>query len=221
MADPGNVVIELSNVVTGFPNRNVLSGVSLSVARGELVIIEGATGAGKTTLMRTLLGAQPLQSGYAKVLNTDLLRSTPFELERLRHRIGVIFQFAPFLNQENVLTNAVVPLLIGGVPPRKCRAEGTRALVDVGLAGCARKKPLQLSGGEQARLQIARALIHKPYLVLADEPFAHLDPESAIAAESLLAAVHARGTAVVITTHRPTNLAAKARRYRLEGGKLI
>jgi cell division transport system ATP-binding protein len=139
----------------------------------------------------------------------------------LRRRIGVIFQTPRFMEQDSVLANVSVPLAIAGRPLRHCRAEGTRALMDANLLANARKKPIQLSGGEQARLQIARALIHRPYLVLADEPFAHLDPDSAIEAENLLAAAHAKGTTIVITTHRPTSLAENARRLRLEGGMLV
>jgi cell division transport system ATP-binding protein len=199
----------------------VLTAATLSVQPGEIVVIEGATGAGKTTLIRVILGAERLQNGTARVLDTDLNHVSEAALMNLRRRIGVVFQTPRFIEQESVLTNVSVPLAIAGRPLPHCRAEGTRALMDANLLMCARKKPSQLSGGEQARLQIARALIHRPYLVLADEPFAHLDPDSAVEAENLLAAAHAKGTTIVITTHRPTRLAENARRLRLEGGILV
>jgi cell division transport system ATP-binding protein len=213
-------IIELLNVTTGYGSRTVLDGVTLFVAPGELVIIEGATGAGKTTLMRVLLGAQKLASGHARVLDQDLQRVAPAALTELRQKIGIVFQIPRFLDQESALFNAALPLAARGLPLRQCRAEGTRALVDASLTGCTHKKPSQLSGGEQARLQIARALIHKPQLLLADEPFAHLDPDSAAEAEDLLGAAHAQGMTLLITTHRPTRLTEHAHRYRLENGKL-
>jgi cell division transport system ATP-binding protein len=214
-------IIELLNVTTGYGPRTVLDGVTLFVAPGELVIIEGATGAGKTTLMRVLLGAQRFTTGQARVLDQDLQHVAPTSLTELRQKIGIVFQIPRFLDQESALFNAALPLAARGLPLRQCRAEGTRALVDASLTGCTHKKPSQLSGGEQARLQIARALIHKPQLLLADEPFAHLDPDSAAEAEDLLAAAHAQGMTLLITTHRPTRLIEHAHRYRLESGKLV
>ncbi|MBU0508275.1 ATP-binding cassette domain-containing protein [bacterium] len=220
MADSQRIILELANVASGYGNRAVLTGVGISVGKGELIVIEGATGAGKTTLIRLLLGVQPARSGYVRVLGSDVARVSSATLTQLRRQMGVVFQIPQFLAQESVMTNVALPLLIAGISSSKSRALATRALMDAGLTGSARKRPGQLSGGEQARLQIARALIHHPQLILADEPFAHLDPESVAAAESLLATAHARGSAVLITTHSPTRLADRAVRYRMEGGKL-
>ncbi|MBI5060598.1 ATP-binding cassette domain-containing protein [candidate division KSB1 bacterium] len=213
-------VIELSGVNVRFGQRPVLVGLSLVVEKGEMVIVEGVTGSGKTTLMRVLLGAQPLAAGYGKVAGIQLGGVSRVELTSLRRRIGMVFQLPRFLDQETVLTNVSLPLAIAGETSDKCRGEGTRALLDAGLAAAGRKQTQQLSGGEQARLQIARALIHRPLVLLADEPFAHLDPESAAEAEALLSAAHARGTTVLVTTHRQTNLAQIARRLQLDEGRL-
>jgi cell division transport system ATP-binding protein len=213
-------VIELSGVSVQFGSRAVLDSLNLVVEKGELVIVEGVTGSGKTTLMRVMLGAQAMTAGYGKVAGIQLGTASRVELTTLRRRIGMVFQLPRFLDQESVLTNVALPLAIAGDSAAKCRAEGTRALLDAGLTAAGRKRTHQLSGGEQARLQIARALVHRPFVLLADEPFAHLDSDSAAAAEALLAAAHARGTTVVVTTHRPTNLAQLARRLRLEEGRL-
>jgi ABC-type ATPase involved in cell division len=213
-------IVELINVSTGFGGPPLLRGLSLAVSAGELIVIEGATGSGKTTLVRLLLGAQPVQTGLARVLGIDLARAGKSVTTNLRRSVGVIFQHPRFLDQESVLMNVAVPLAIRGTAGEKLRGLGTRALMDAGLSANARKRPAQLSGGEQARLQIARALVHRPQLVLADEPFAHLDPESAEAAESLLRTAHERGTTVILTTHRPTSLTERARRMRLEDGVL-
>jgi cell division transport system ATP-binding protein len=214
-------MIELRGAAVSYGSRMVLRDVSLSVEKGELVLIEGATGAGKTTLVRMLLGALPLASGSARVLDTDLTRAATEDLTALRRQIGVVFQISRFLENETVQSNAALPLALRGDSRARQRAEATRVLMDAGLSQAARKRPSQISGGERARLQIARALVHRPYLLLADEPFAHLDPEAAVQAENLLADAHARGTTVLITTHRPTNLAARARRLCLENGALM
>ena len=177
--DENSSIIDLVNVTTGFDGKPVLKGISLQVAKGDAVVIEGVTGAGKTTLVRLLLGALPVKSGFARVLDTDLTHADKNALTHLRRKIGVVFQTPRFLDQEKCADqrgraaghcrSAVEP------PPhrRHARAHG------LATYGSFRKRPSQLSGGEQARLQIARALIHKPFLLMADKPFAHLDPESA------------------------------------------
>jgi cell division transport system ATP-binding protein len=215
-----NPVIELSAVTAGFSRRPILNDISLAVEKGSLVLVEGATGVGKTTLVRVFLGAIPIQSGFGRVAGINLPGISALSLTVLRRRIGIIFQSPRFLDSETVLANVSLPLAIAGMTPEECRARGTRALMDAGLVGAARKRPRELSGGEQARVQIARALIHRPFLILADEPFAHLDPESAIAAEDLLAEAHAKGATLLMTTHRPTRLSARAQRYQLSNGSL-
>ena len=213
-------IVELTNITSGFGGRPLFRGLSLRVAKGELVVIEGATGSGKTTLVRLLLGAQPVQAGIARILGTDLSRAKGRAITELRRQIGVIFQHPRFLDQETALANVQVPLEIFGGSRAKNRAEATRALMDVGLSPNARKRPGHLSGGELARLQIARALIHRSQLVLAAEPFAPLDPESAEAAEELLSLAHERGATIILTTHRPTSLTERARRLQLDEGVL-
>lgn len=213
-------MIELRGASVAFGSRMIIKDATLSVEKGELVLIEGATGAGKTTLIRLIVGALPLAGGAARVLDTDLTKATPDDLTALRRQIGIVFQSPRFLERESVLANAALPLLIRGDGASRRRAEATRVLMDAGLSQSARKHPTQISGGEQARLQIARALVHKPYLLLADEPFAHLDPEAAARAEDLLATAYTRGMTVLITTHRTTRLAERARKMRLEGGRL-
>jgi cell division transport system ATP-binding protein len=213
-------VAELNRITSGYPNRVVLSDLSLSIGKGDLVLIEGASGAGKSTLIRVLMAAQPITRGQGIVAGTMLPVLESSSLTRLRRSVGIVFQAPRFLPQESVLSNVALPLAIAGLPARECRAKGTRALMDVGLLAHARKKPQDLSGGEQTRLQIARALIHQPLLLLADEPFAHLDPDSAAEAEELLCTAHQRGMTILITTHRETGLAEKACRYKLENGRL-
>jgi cell division transport system ATP-binding protein len=213
-------VVELNRITSGYPGANILDGLSLKIGKGDLVIIEGISGAGKTTLLRVLLGARPITHGQGLVAGVTLPVSDSSQLTKLRRHVGIVFQTARFLPQETELTNVALPLAISGCSNPECRAKGTDALMNVGLLGHARKRPADLSGGEQTRLQIARALIHQPMLLLADEPFAHLDPDSAIEAETLLNKVHQRGMTILITSHRETRLSEQASKYRLEDGKL-
>jgi cell division transport system ATP-binding protein len=213
-------VIELTNINAGFSGKTVLEGLSLQVEKGSLVLIEGATGTGKTTLINVLIGAMKLQAGFGRVIGFDLPGISHDSLSALRRKQGIVFQSPRFMDLDNALTNVSLPLAIAGADRNDCRSKGTRALMDANLTAQARKLPMQLSGGEQARLQIARALIHQPFLLLADEPFAHLDPDSAHAAEELILRAHERGTTVLVTTHRTTRLSEQAVRYTLENGNL-
>jgi cell division transport system ATP-binding protein len=215
-----SAVVDFVNVSAGFPHRPVLRAVNLRVQRGEVAVIEGATGSGKTTLVRTLLGVLPIASGTAHVLGFDLTNLIARNVTALRQKLGVVFQTPLFMEQETVLSNVCVSLMLAGQNTTHWHAEGTRMLVDAGLASAAQRKPYELSGGEQARLQFARALINKPPLMLADEPFADLDAESVTAVQALLAAACERGTAIVITTHGPVEFAGDVRRFRLDNGTL-
>ena len=118
--NPG--IVELTNITTGFKGGLLFRGLSLSVSKGELVVIEGATGSGKTTLVRVLLGAQPIQAGMGKVLGTSLSRASASDITTLRRKIGVVFQHPLFLAQDSTLTNVTVPLAITGVTGETARA---------------------------------------------------------------------------------------------------
>lgn len=214
-------VILLQNCAIVAGSKTVLSSLDLLLNPGDFLIIEGPTGSGKTSLVRTLHGSIAPSSGYGEVVSIPLRPLPPAKRPVLRRQLGIVSQQPLFLEEETVLDNVALPLRIAGVSASECRARGTKALLEAGLTGAALRRPAELSGGEQARLQIARALIHQPLLLLADEPFAHLDSESVEQIESLLAFAHARGTAVVLTTHRPTQLASRARRMNVRDGRLV
>lgn len=213
------VLLQNCAIITG--GKTVLSSLDLLLQAGEFLIIEGPTGSGKTSLVRTLYGSLAPSAGYGEVASIPLRPLPAAKKPALRKQLGIVTQQPLFLDEESVLDNVALPLRIAGVAASECRARGTKALLEAGLTGAALRKPAQLSGGEQARLQIARALIHQPLLLLADEPFAHLDSESVELIESLLAFAHTRGTAIVLTTHRPTQLASRARRLTVQNGRLI
>ncbi len=214
-------VVLLQNCAISTGGKTVLAGLDLVLHSGEFLIIEGPTGSGKTSLVRTLFGQLAPSAGYGEVAGIALRPLPSSKKPSLRRKLGVVTQQPMFLEEETVLDNVSLPLRIAGIASSECRARGTKALLEAGLTGAALRKPHELSGGEQARLQMARALIHSPVLLLADEPFAHLDSESVELIESLLAFAHTRGTAIVLTTHRPTTLASRARRLTVREGRLI
>jgi len=200
----------------------VLRGVDLEVRRGEFVAIVGASGAGKSTLLH-LLGALDTPSGGDVWLDgsryADLDAATTAELRN--RKVGFVFQFHHLLREFSALENVMMPLLIGGVPPRQARSRGEEVLSEVGLAGRMTHRPAELSGGEQQRCAVARALVHDPSVVLADEPSGNLDhANSERLHELFFRLAREYETAVVVVTHN-RQLAGRADRILwLEDGRL-
>jgi lipoprotein-releasing system ATP-binding protein len=201
----------------------ILKDVDFEVGRGEFVAIVGASGAGKSTLLH-LLGALDLPSaGTISLDGTEYARSSRQELELLRNRrIGFVFQFHHLLRDFNALENVMMPLRIGGLPEAEARSRAESLLTQVGLEQRLRHRPQQLSGGEQQRVAVARALANHPGVVLADEPSGNLDAFQADRLHDLLATL-ARDfeTALVVVTHN-RQLAARADRIlAVESGHLV
>jgi lipoprotein-releasing system ATP-binding protein len=200
----------------------VLRGVDLDVRRGEFVAIVGASGAGKSTLLH-LLGALDAPSGGDVWLDgsryADLDARATAELRN--RKVGFVFQFHHLLREFSALENVMMPLLIGGVPPRQARSRAEEVLSEVGLAGRMTHRPAELSGGEQQRCAVARALVHDPSLVLADEPSGNLDhANSERLHELFFRLAREYETAVVVVTHN-RQLAGRADRILwLEDGRL-
>ncbi len=201
----------------------ILAEVDFEAGRGEFVAIVGASGAGKSTLLH-LLGALDLPSSGSIMLDgIDYGRSSREELERLRNRsIGFVFQFHHLLRDFTALENVMMPMRIGGSSESAARARAEELLAQVGLAPRMRHRPQQLSGGEQQRVAVARALANQPKVVLADEPSGNLDAFQADRLHELLGTL-ARDfeTALVVVTHN-RHLAARADRVlAVEGGRLV
>jgi lipoprotein-releasing system ATP-binding protein len=200
----------------------VLRGVDLEVRRGEFVAIVGASGAGKSTLLH-LLGALDTPSGGDVWLDgsryADLDAAATAELRN--RKVGFVFQFHHLLREFSALENVMMPLLIGGMPPRQARSRGEEVLSEVGLAGRMTHRPAELSGGEQQRCAVARALVHDPSVVLADEPSGNLDhANSERLHELFFRLAREYETAVVVVTHN-RQLAGRADRILwLEDGRL-
>jgi lipoprotein-releasing system ATP-binding protein len=201
----------------------ILTGVDLDVAAGEFVAIVGASGAGKSTLLH-LLGALDRPSAGTILLDgRDFSTLTRKALGELRNRsIGFVFQFHHLLRDFNAVENVALPMRIAGVAPREARRRAEQVLSQVGLGARLSHRPPQLSGGEQQRVAVARALANDPRVVLADEPSGNLDAAHAGELHDLLASlVRDFETALVVVTHN-RQLAARADRLlSVEGGRLV
>ncbi len=197
-----NGVIFLDNVskayTTGSP---ALNGVTLSIGRGEFVFIVGETGSGKSTLIKLLLRELTATSGSVYVMGHDLGRLRHRQVPKFRRNIGVVFQDFRLLNDRNVYENVAFAQRIVQTPPSEIRRNVPTILATVGLAGKYKAKTRQLSGGEQQRVAMARALINNPSILLADEPTGNLDPKNSWEIMRLLEEINESGTTVVVVTH--------------------
>jgi lipoprotein-releasing system ATP-binding protein len=195
---------------------SILNGVDLTVSRGEMVAIVGASGAGKSTLLH-MLGALDVPTRGSVLIDGEATAGrTDEDLAVLRNRkVGFVFQFHHLLREFSALENVMMPLRIGGVDVRKARSRGEELLSQVGLSGRMHHRPSELSGGEQQRTAVARALATDPALVLADEPSGNLDHLNAERLHDLISQL-ARDMEIgfVVVTHN-TSLAARADRVLL------
>jgi lipoprotein-releasing system ATP-binding protein len=201
---------------------DVLTGVNLQLGRGEVIAIVGSSGSGKSTLLHLLGALDRPTYGDIVLGNRNYGQLGASELASLRNlRIGFVFQFHHLLREFSALENVMMPLRIAGWTPEKARSRAEWTLAEVGLAGRMTHRPAALSGGEQQRCAVARALVHEPQLVLADEPTGNLDnANGALVADLLFRLARELETAVVLVTHN-LQLAARADRVLLlENGRL-
>lgn len=201
---------------------HVLRDLDLVVERGEMVAIVGASGVGKSTLLHVLGGLDRADSGRVQVGDVDLTAMTDDEVVAFRNRhVGFVFQFHHLLPEFNALENAAMPLRIARLKPVEAHPKAEALLRRVGLGERLEHRPGMLSGGEQQRVAVARALVRQPSLLLADEPTGDLDEGTADALHALLREMHAEfGLTAVIATHNPRLARQCDRILRLEGGRL-
>jgi lipoprotein-releasing system ATP-binding protein len=201
----------------------VLRDLALTVDAGEMVAIVGASGVGKSTLLHILGGLDRVSEGRVSVGGAEITTLADADLVAFRNRqVGFVFQFHHLLPEFTALENAEMPLRIARAPMDEGRLRATELLTRVGLAGRLTHRPGMLSGGEQQRVAVARALVMRPAILLADEPTGDLDEQTADALHALLKEMHAAyGLTSVIATHNPRLAAACDRVLRLEGGRLL
>ena len=206
----------------GSSRLHVLRDVDLDIRSGEMVAIVGASGVGKSTLLHLLGGLDRADSGSIRVGDTDLLSLTDPALVEFRNRhVGFVFQFHHLLPEFDAVENVEMPMRIARLPLDEARRRSKELLMRVALADRFDHRPNMLSGGEQQRVAVARALVMRPALLLADEPTGNLDELTGDALHGLLLEMHAEhGLTSVIATHNPRLAAACDRVLRLERGQL-
>lgn len=197
----------------------VLDGVDLEVMAGELVAVVGRSGSGKSTLLHLLGGLDRPDAGTIELDGLRVERLGEGELARMRReKIGFVFQAFHLLPELSGIENVLLPARIGR--DREALRRGRRLVEQLGLDGAGARLPVVLSGGEQQRLAVARALVNDPLLVLADEPTGNLDPESGMHVVDLLRQVAGAGKAVLVVTHEQAVVEQADRILRLERGRL-
>ncbi|WP_263768256.1 cell division ATP-binding protein FtsE [Propionivibrio soli] len=216
-------MISASAVTKRYPEgREALKGVSFEISAGEMVFVTGHSGAGKSTLFRLLAAIERPTSGTITVNGQNIAALRRSAIPYLRRNFGLVFQDQKLLFDRNVLENVMLPLAIVGLPAKEARRRARAALDKVGLLDREKAHPVALSGGEQQRLAIARAVVNRPTILLADEPTANLDAESAAAILDIFLAFHQVGVTLVIATHDPLWMARSSpRMLELEHGRLV
>jgi cell division transport system ATP-binding protein len=218
-------VIETQNLGKAYGDGfYALRNLTLTIDKGEFVFLTGASGAGKTTLFKLLLLQERPTEGDVVVAGRNLARLAPAEVQAYRRTVGFVFQDFKLIPTKTVFDNVSFALRVLGVPVDQQRRRTYQVLKWVGLQHRLQAFPLELSGGEQQRVAVARALVNDPQLILADEPTGNLDPELSIEIMKLFRDINMRGTTVLVATHNPELIRFVGRRSihlehgRLEGG---
>lgn len=201
---------------------SALEDINLRVEKGEFVFLTGPSGAGKTTLLKMIFCAETPTRGQILVNGRNIARLNEASIPYLRRNIGVVFQDFKLLQDRTIYDNVAYPLEVAGVAGREIRRRVWSALKKVGLQHKVGSFPLRLSGGEQQRAALARAVIADPAILLADEPTGNLDPDLTMEIMELIKDFNARGTTVIVATHNPFLVTHYTKRVLvLEKGKLI
>lgn len=206
-------MIELSHVFKRYPSGNeALNDVSFSLAKGEMAFLTGHSGAGKSTLLKLISLIEQPTRGQIMVNNHNLNRLSRKRIPYFRREIGVVFQDNKLLNDRTIFDNVALPLVVAGITGDDMRKRVQAALDKVGLLTRARSYPLTLSGGEQQRVGIARAITHRPVLLIADEPTGNLDAAMSDDIIDLFRDFNDHGVTVLIATHELRHIARLQKR---------
>ncbi len=216
-------MIVLDNVCKTYSTGvSALNGISLRIRKGEFVFIVGSSGSGKTTLFKLLLKELEPSSGRIYINNKNIGRLRRRKIPKMRRGIGVVFQDFRLLKDRNIYENIAFAQRVVGKPAKVIKETVPQMLALVGLADKAEAFPKELSGGEQQRASLARALVNNPPILLADEPTGNLDPDNAWEIMKLLEDINKRGTTVVVVTHNQDIVERMQKRViRLDKGQIV
>ncbi len=216
-------MITLNNITKSFGSLQVLKGIDLQIEKGEVVSIVGPSGAGKTTLLQIMGTLDTPDTGSVRIDDTDVTRLSEKEMARFRNQhLGFVFQFHQLLPEFTALENVMIPALIANKNQKETRARAQELLDFLGLADRAEHKPYELSGGEKQRVAVARALMNKPSVILADEPSGSLDTKNKDELHQLFFDLRNQlGQTFVIVTHDEGLAALTDRTIHLKDGVII
>ena len=216
-------IIEFSGVSKTYNSgTHALSDINIRINKGEFVFVVGSSGAGKSTFMKLIMREEKANTGTIIVNNFNLTKMRRKDVPNLRRTMGIVFQDFRLIPNMNVFDNVAFAMHVVGASNKTIRREVSKALSLVGLGHKARSMPNQLSGGEQQRVGLARALVNSPDLIIADEPTGNVDPNMSYEIVSLLSAINQAGTTILMVTH-DHNLVRdfQHRVIMLDGGKFV
>ncbi len=217
-------MVEMKDVRMVYKNTNAvaLDGVSFSISEGEFVFLVGPSGSGKTTVIKLITGEERASDGEININGFDMRKLKTRRLPRLRRTLGVIFQDFRLIDKMTVYENVAFAMRVVGARPKDIRKRVPQVLELVGLAGYEKRRPEELSGGEQQRVAIARALVNNPRMIIADEPTGNLDPVRSLDLMLLLEKINELGTTVLVVTHEKELVNAFSKRViAIDSGKVI
>jgi cell division transport system ATP-binding protein len=214
-------MILLSDVTKHYAENLILSNVSLIIKKGEMTFITGPSGAGKTTLLKLIYCSERADSGQIVVADWEVSKLKQRTIPRLRRNIGIIFQDFRLFPSKTVYENIALPLNFNGLNKQKIRGYVNEILEKIDLLNTANMFPQFLSGGEQQRIVVARAMVTRPEVLLADEPTGNLDPENAKTIMKMFKEINEKGTTVLIATHNEELFRGKGHRVLYINNSLI
>lgn len=216
-------MIEVRDIKKQYGELPILKGISFQVKKGEIISIVGSSGAGKTTLLQILGTLDKPSSGSFSIDGVDPFQLSQKELARFRNKhIGFVFQFHQLLPEFNALENIMIPAMIGGDSKKTAQQKAEALLEQVGLSDRAKHRPNELSGGEQQRIAVCRALVNQPKIVFADEPSGNLDSKNADELHDLFFSLREKlNQTFIIVTHNPVLAQRADRTITLQDGKMV
>jgi cell division transport system ATP-binding protein len=194
-------LISFNNISFSYPNKELFNDVTFKIDKGEFVFLIGESGTGKTSLLRMINMEMFPQQGEVVIYGFNSRTIKKPEIPLLRRKIGFVFQDYKLLNDRDVYENVALPLYLSGLKPDLVKKKVFNILNEVGVLDSYKKMPMELSGGEQQRVSIARAMVNEPYILIADEPTGNLDPFVSFEIIKLLLNINLKGTSVFIATH--------------------